>query len=617
MIALYAYAKSNPLLLVYPTDSSGRLCGHGDMSSHKYLHFFDITKCLHSSLLPNCPTTQSCVETCPKDSWSWVTLFAEEKLDGINITKRRQQLICISEIDFNQTKWAEMPLDDLISTASCAPYTLPTTPVLKRCIPSFVIQAITGPLQINTTLADKDGNEVTVEDLLSSKGGYSHLLNAQSWIQGAMGDLQKSWRHIVVFVVIALVVSFLWILLLRLIVAPVVWTTIVIYFLLCTTAFCFCIYRYHLISQNIKPLDTIVALADGIETDINLNFDIYGETEDLWLIATIVTGVLVLASLLVICFVGSRIRLAIKLFEEASVALGYMPYILLWPIVPFITQAAVFALALGTAICLATLSRPEFANRRNAGLLKLPDTVTNCNYTWAVDAALKKTSEMTATLSNDLEFHSKNGSQYVVSQFNRTVTDFCSFVDYAGNNYTVFLQLYNLFIFIWSYHFLAGFGMVTLAGCYASYYWAFRKPQDIPMVPLVNSFWRALRYHLGSIAFGSLLIAIVQFIRIILDYIQYKMKEQRNYVAGFVLKCVSCCFRCLEKLVKFVTNKAYVMMAIHGKNFCISALDGWRLVMRNAVRAVILSGVSSVIIVLSKLIVTGAMSKPFFVSFPI
>ena len=44
------------------------------------------------------------------------------------------------------------------------------------------------------------------------------------------------------------------------------------------------------------------------------------------------------------------------------------------------------------------------------------------------------------------------------------------------------------------------------------------------------------RYHLGSLAFGSLLIAIVQLIRVFLEYLENQLKDTENPVAKFLLK---------------------------------------------------------------------------------
>ena len=44
------------------------------------------------------------------------------------------------------------------------------------------------------------------------------------------------------------------------------------------------------------------------------------------------------------------------------------------------------------------------------------------------------------------------------------------------------------------------------------------------------------RYHLGSLAFGALLIAIVQMVRVILEYIDQKLKEYTdNPLVKFIM----------------------------------------------------------------------------------
>lgn len=54
-----------------------------------------------------------------------------------------------------------------------------------------------------------------------------------------------------------------------------------------------------------------------------------------------------------------------------------------------------------------------------------------------------------------------------------------------------------------------------IASACAIWYWE----QNGTHKPISRSIYRAFRYHLGSLAFGSLLLAIVQMIRIILAYV--------------------------------------------------------------------------------------------------
>lgn len=75
---------------------------------------------------------------------------------------------------------------------------------------------------------------------------------------------------------------------------------------------------------------------------------------------------------------------------------------------------------------------------------------------------------------------------------------------------------------------------MTLSGAFASYYWAFHK-SEVPFFALLGSFSRCVRYHLGSVAFGTLLVAIVRFIRVILEYINAKCKKYADNVVARAL----------------------------------------------------------------------------------
>ena len=55
-------------------------------------------------------------------------------------------------------------------------------------------------------------------------------------------------------------------------------------------------------------------------------------------------------------------------------------------------------------------------------------------------------------------------------------------------------------------------------------YWTLDKSK-IPSAPLTASFYRTFRYHLGTLAFGSLIIAIIRMIRVMIEYIEEKLKE--------------------------------------------------------------------------------------------
>ncbi|XP_032494692.1 choline transporter-like protein 5 isoform X2 [Phocoena sinus] len=155
----------------------------------------------------------------------------------------------------------------------------------------------------------------------------------------------------------------------------------------------------------------------------------------------------------------------------------------------------------------------------------------------------------------------------------------------------------------------------ALAGAFASYYWALKKPDDIPPYPLFTAFGRAIRYHTGSLAFGSLILAVVQMFRLILEYLDKRLKQAQNNISKFLKCCLRCCFWCLEKAVKFLNRNAYVMIAIYGKNFCRSARDAFNLLMRNILKVAVMDRVTDFVLILGKILVAGCIGVLAFLLF--
>lgn len=148
----------------------------------------------------------------------------------------------------------------------------------------------------------------------------------------------------------------------------------------------------------------------------------------------------------------------------------------------------------------------------------------------------------------------------------------------------------NVFGFLWGAFFVSALGQMILASVFATWYWTFRK-RNLPFFAVTEATLRTLRYHIGTLAFGSLIITICRAIRIVLEYIDHKLKKYDNGFTKAILCCCKCFFWCLEKFLKFINRNAYIMCAIHGKNFCGSAKDAFMLLMRNIVRVFVLDKV--------------------------
>lgn len=79
--------------------------------------------------------------------------------------------------------------------------------------------------------------------------------------------------------------------------------------------------------------------------------------------------------------------------------------------------------------------------------------------------------------------------------------------------------MFYYFIFggLWKNAFLGALLQFILVSSVAI--WYFSQGTGVAHKPISRSIYRAFRFHLGSIALGAFLLAVVQFIRLILAYI--------------------------------------------------------------------------------------------------
>ena len=169
--------------------------------------------------------------------------------------------------------------------------------------------------------------------------------------------------------------------------------------------------------------------------------------------------------------------------------------------------------------------------------------------------------------------------------------------------------IYHFIGFLWVLFFISALGQMTIAGVFADYYFA-AEPRKTNMHkhPVSSSFFRALRYHTGSLATGSLIITIMTIIRLLLEYIDMKTKQSQSQVAQVIIKCMKCCFKCLDKFLKFLNRNCYIMIAIHGYTFWQGCKKAFELILRNVVRVTTLNFVGDFLLFLGRVFVCGAVT---------
>jgi hypothetical protein len=98
------------------------------------------------------------------------------------------------------------------------------------------------------------------------------------------------------------------------------------------------------------------------------------------------------------------------------------------------------------------------------------------------------------------------------------------------------------------------------------------KERDLPPM-FTRILSTVLMKFVGTIAFGSLIIAIIQTLRIVLEYVEHKRKEftgeeEPPWWWKFIFCCLKCCLYCLEKCMKFMNKNVYIQTVLRNSWFC-------------------------------------------------
>ncbi|XP_077381738.1 choline transporter-like protein 2 isoform X2 [Festucalex cinctus] len=571
-VGILAWTQGDPRKIIYPTDSRGNFCGQkGTPQENKpLLFYFNILMCASPAVMVElqCPTRQICVKGCP-DRHLTLTGAQSNKID------REYYLEYCEEEAQNYQSVAE-------KIRFCPSMIMPSKAFTRRCLPSLATLEDGSVVVGNDTVIQTGTENIPATQVLNATKKSNILFEARQLAMKIFEDYTQSWHFIIIGLTVAMVCSWFFIVMLRLLAGIMVWIMIVLVNAVIVFGILHCYLKYQ--SLAVEPGADLTIRDLGLQTDLS----IYLEIRQTWLAFTITLAVVEFLIIVTLIFLRKRIMIAIALIKVSSRALGYVTSSLFYPLLTSLLVAVVIAYWAVTAVYLATSNSEVYKVSANE----------DCEYRF------KTCDPKTFNISN------------ITSECPEAE---CNFAFYGGeslyHNYLIMFQFYNLFLLFWCANFVTAMGQVTLAGAFASYYWAFKKPDDMPPNPVLSSLGRTLRYHTGSVAFGSLILSLIQIIRVLLEYLERKLKGAKHKFTKFLLNCMKCCFWCLEKCIKFLNRNAYIMIAIYGQNFCTSAQDAFNLLLRNVVRVVVLDKVTDFLLFLGKLLIVGLIGVLSFYFF--
>lgn len=154
----------------------------------------------------------------------------------------------------------------------------------------------------------------------------------------------------------------------------------------------------------------------------------------------------------------------------------------------------------------------------------------------------------------------------------------------CGNGKVIGLIAFTTFAMYWISEWLKNTIHTTISGVYGSWYF---NPNAMPKGATRGAFKRAVTYSFGSISLGSLLVAIIQFLRQLCSAAQRNAASDGN-VVGAILFCVlGCLIGILNWAVEFLNRYAFSYIALYGKSYIAAAKDTWKMIKNRGIDALV------------------------------
>ncbi|KAF2489268.1 DUF580-domain-containing protein [Lophium mytilinum] len=146
------------------------------------------------------------------------------------------------------------------------------------------------------------------------------------------------------------------------------------------------------------------------------------------------------------------------------------------------------------------------------------------------------------------------------------------------------LIVFVTFAMYWISEWLKNTVHTTIAGVYGSWYFC---SHNFPKGATRGALKRATTYSFGSISFGSLIVAIIQFARQACSVARNNAAGQGSMVASVLFCVLGCLISILEWAVQFINRYAFCHIALYGKSYIEAAKDTWKMIKDRGIDALV------------------------------
>lgn len=391
------------------------------------------------------------------------------------------------------------------------------------------------------------------------------LFNSWNVVEQVLGDLYSTWKEILGLTFLSLIISLITISILHCLAHLVSYIVMIGFTIASIGGTSYLWYTYFDLKYNLDKTRDYMVLTESVRN----------ETAFLYysIIATVITVII----LLIIIFMRKQIDFLADLFQETSKCVMHLPQLFLQPILTFIILVLFYMFWIFVVLCLATASYPEKQ--------KMSPAINSSNV--LTIASPTQGSQRDMNLESFADKVKINVVEYVDASWIR------------GMWWVYFIGL------IWTSEFIMACQQMVIAGSVAHWFYRHKYKDNAHCCYATG---KLVKYHLGSVALGSLIITVFKVPRLILTYLHEKWsrdKNKGNECISCGLKCCICCFYCLEKFIRYLNHNAYTVIAIDGSHFCKAAGTAFEVLTTHALQVATINSLGDFILFLGKCLVTA------------
>uniref|UniRef100_A0A336MPG2 Choline transporter-like protein n=1 Tax=Culicoides sonorensis TaxID=179676 RepID=A0A336MPG2_CULSO len=520
---------------------NGPTCGFDSnvLENHKSL-YVDQRDCRMSNQSGfTCPQPFICVKSCPVGS------FDSSSCTASNFPNLKEKLVCQSEEVQKRINNCD-ELQKAVQLKECAAWYNETQDVFGFCIS-----------------ADSENTK----DILDF-----------SDFKSTLAELKKVIPILLFAILIAIVISFIFIVTLKWAAGFVFWSFVSIIML-------------GLVGSMIA---SVVFLSKNIEDQPPQKA---ADAKTMLYASLIILSVILLVFILLLWCCRRKIKCGIEIVKESSRAVTCSFSSIIFPIFPFIIRAVLVLLTIFFLVMAITIQRNEYSVH---GELENPDCKCH-NFGYSTGGAC-----LPEQFNKDC--HTSTGAMC-----ERAV---CKLDLQETSNTAIFYCIVIVFSAMWLIAFIQANTKMILAHVFGNWYWNYNQ-EFIPSSAIFTAMSKIFGNHTGTAAFGSLIITIC---RILKSLLSKRGSENGQDIGAIIMRVITemirACAQVLLDIIEFVSDKAFVCCAIMGTDFWNSVKAVSKIMAKDIPLVVATEYVGNIILFVCKFVAALLSALLFYILSP-